>query len=222
MPVEKTIHLLSSGIDSPVAGYLLIQAGIEPIFLFFDANPYNTERTKQVAIKLASKLATIAGHSFKMYIAPHGGTMSAMKAAWTEAEQKYSCLFCKRIYYRIAVEIAKLDGAQAISTGEIIGEQASQTIDNMTLIQDAIGTFLIVRPLLTMDKQQVIDIARNIGTLEISNESKDPCQLAPKFPITHGRIETYKKIEEKIDVPALLQKVMYNLEIIDILPADIE
>lgn len=216
--MEKTIHLLSSGLDSPVAAYLLVKAGIEPVFLFFDANPYNTEKTKLTAIKLASKIAEYAKKPLTMFVAPHGNTMKVMQNTWDESELKYSCIFCKRIYYRIAVTLAKQLGAHAISTGEIISEQASQTIDNMALIQEAIGSFLVVRPLLTWNKVDVIAKAHEIGTYEISNQAKDPCLLVPKYPITHGRLERYKPIEEKLPIQNLMEKVMKNMEKIELKP----
>jgi tRNA uracil 4-sulfurtransferase len=212
------VHLLSAGIDSPVAGYLLVKSGFEPIFLTGDATPFATDITKNTAIAHARKIASYAGRPLKMFIAPTGPIYKAMQSMWNEAELKYTCLFCKRMLYRVGKEIAIRESAQAIATGEIIGEQASQTIDNLALIQEAIGSFLIIRPLLTWDKLDVMKLAREIGTLDISNSAKDPCKAVPRYPITHGKIGTYAAIEAKIDVPGLLKAIVAGLKAIKITP----
>ncbi|MEX2684066.1 MAG: hypothetical protein Q6373_021030 [Candidatus Sigynarchaeota archaeon] len=216
--MEKVVHLLSAGIDSPVAGYLLVKSGFEPIFLTSDAAPYATGITKNAAVAHARKIAAHAGHPLKIFIATTGPIYKAIHSAWNESELKYTCIFCKRMLYRIAKEVATREQAQAISTGEIIGEQASQTIDNLALIQQAVGSFLVIRPLLTWDKIDVIKLAREIGTLDISNNAKDPCKAVPRYPITHGKIETYAPIEAKVDVVGLLKAIMTRLQAIDITP----
>ncbi|NMC06297.1 MAG: hypothetical protein GYA24_13860 [Candidatus Lokiarchaeota archaeon] len=216
--MEKVVHLLSAGIDSPVAGYLLVKSGFEPIFLTGDATPFATEITKNTAIAHARKIASIAGRPFKMLAALTGPIYKAMQAAWGEAELKYTCIFCKRMLYRVAREVAIKENAQAISSGEIIGEQASQTIDNLALIQEAIGNFLVIRPLLTWDKIDVMKLAREIGTLDISSSAKDPCKAVPRYPITHGKIGTFASIEAKLDVPGLLKAIVSGLKVIDIEP----
>jgi thiamine biosynthesis protein ThiI len=216
--MEKVVHLLSAGIDSPVAGYLLVKSGFEPIFLTGDAQPYATDITKNTAIRHARKVASYAGRPLEMFVAPTGPIYKAMQTSWNESELKYTCIFCKRMLYRVAREIAIKEHAQAISSGEIIGEQASQTIDNLALIQQAIGSFLIIRPLLTWDKIDVMKLAREIGTLDISNSAKDPCKAVPRYPITHGKIDNYAAIEAKIDVPGLLKAIVAGLQPIGITP----
>lgn len=188
-----------------------MKSGIEPIFLTGDATPFATDLTTDTAIRLASKIATHAGKSLKMYIIPHGPNLQAIQVTWNQQELKYTCIFCKRMLYRVAKAIAIQEGAQAISTGEIIGEQASQTIDNMALIQESVGSFIVLRPLLTWDKIDVIKLAREIGTFEISNSVKDPCKAVPKYPMTHGKIENYTHIEAKIDIPSLIDDTMAGL-----------
>ncbi|MBN2153757.1 MAG: hypothetical protein JW839_20030 [Candidatus Lokiarchaeota archaeon] len=218
--MEKVVHLLSAGIDSPVAGYLLVKSGFEPIFLTGDAVPYATDVTRNAAIAHARKIATFAGRALKMLVAPTGPVYKAVQAAWSESELKYTCIFCKRMLYRVAREVASRERAQAISTGEIIGEQASQTIDNLALIQQAVGSFLVVRPLLTWDKAEVIKLAREIGTLDISTSAKDPCKAVPRYPITHGKIETFAPIESKVDVSGLLETIVAGLQPVDIDPEE--
>lgn len=210
--MDKTIHLLSSGLDSPVAACLLVKASIEPVFLFFDARPFNTLKTRETAIKLARKISGLAGKPLVMHVAPHGATLKAIQAAWSFRELKYTCIFCKRVYYMVAKALALREGAIAVSTGEIIGEQASQTIDNLALIQDAVGNFLVFRPLLCVDKVDVIAMAREFGTFDISSEAKDPCRAVPRYPMTHGKIDAYAPIEAKVDVQAIVARVLSELE----------
>lgn len=216
--MNKTIHLLSSGLDSPVAACLLVKAGIEPVFLFFDATPYNTAKTRDTAVKLARHVAGIAGRPLTMYIAPHGETIKAIQDTWSFKELKYTCVFCKRVYYMVARAIAGIEGACAISTGEIIGEQASQTIDNLALIQGAIGDFLVFRPLLCVDKVDVIAMARKFGTFDISSEAKDPCLAVPKYPMTHGQAPAFTVMEAKIDVRGIVARVVAACEKFQVSP----
>nr|MDO8116413.1 hypothetical protein [Candidatus Sigynarchaeota archaeon] len=219
--MDKTVHLLSSGLDSPVAGYLLVKAGIEPTFLFFDASPgFNTRKTRDTAVKLARVIARHAGKPLTMYIAFHEPNIRAIQKAWGPDELKYTCVFCKRLYYRVAKAIADINDIPAISSGEIIGEQASQTIDNLAVIQESIGSFLVIRPLLTTDKVDVIAMAREIGTFDISSEARDPCLAVPRYPMTHGNIDRVKEIEAKVDIKALVEYMLARLEKITVTPLE--
>ncbi len=219
--MDRTVHLLSSGLDSPVAAYLLVKAGIEPVFLFFDASPgFNTKKTRDAAVKIAGVVARHASRPLTMYVARHEQNIRAVNHVWNHDELKYTCVFCKRIYYRVAKAIADKHGIPAISTGEIIGEQASQTIDNLAVIQESIGSFLVIRPLLTTDKVDVIAMAREIGTFDISSAARDPCLAVPRYPITHGDIDHLKCLESKLDLDALVNDVLDHLEEITVLPLE--
>ncbi|MHA1371472.1 MAG: hypothetical protein ACTSRA_17365, partial [Promethearchaeota archaeon] len=129
-------------------------------------------------------------------------------------------IFCKRIYYSIAKILAEKEGAKAISTGEIIGEQASQTIDNLAVIQNSIGDFIVLRPLLCLDKELVIRHARDIGTYDISIMAKDPCKAAPKYPITRSLLGPYRNLESRLNIADEFYKIIENAEIFEVLPED--
>lgn len=207
--VEKTIHLLSSGLDSPVAAHALIDAGLEPVLLFFDAVPYNTEKTRDTAIKLGKKLSQLAGKPLDMYKCPHGPTIQAFQEIAEGSEIKYTCIFCKRMFYRVAKALAMELGVHAISSGEIIGEQASQTPENLALIQECLGDFLVLRPLLCMDKQAVIKLAHELGTYPISTEAaREECLAVPRYPSTRGNRERYFSIEDKLDIQDIVDRVL--------------
>ncbi|MHA1846048.1 MAG: hypothetical protein ACTSYS_08440 [Promethearchaeota archaeon] len=215
--MEKVVHLLSSGLDSPVAAYLLLTAGFYPEFIFFDAGSYNSKITRDITIKLARKLAEISRTSLKLHACPHEESISRFFSVTNEPEKKYTCIFCKRVYYRTAKLLAERLGANAISTGEIFGEQASQTLENLVLIQQSIGSFLVMRPLLCLDKQEIIDMGRTIGTYEISLEgARFGCKAVPRYPITRGELERYLEIEDRIDIDDLIQHNLRNADVIEI------
>jgi thiamine biosynthesis protein ThiI len=204
---KKVICLLSGGLDSPVACYTLIKKGFTPIFLYLDNNPFAGESTKQNTIDMARKLTEfLPNKEAKLYIVPQGFSMNMFLKKSLKTYVKYTCIFCKRMMYRIAEKIAKIEGGCAIATGEIIGEQASQTLDNLAILHQAIKSCVIFRPLIAWDKQEVVDKAKEIGTYDIADRQSAPCTLPPKKPVTRGRIEKILEIEAMIDIDALVQK----------------
>ena len=205
---KNVICLLSGGLDSPVACYTLIKKGFTPIFLYFDNNPYTGESTKQNTIDMARKLTEfiIPNKEAKLYIVPQGFTMNIFLKNSLKTSVKYTCIFCKRMMYRMAEKIARIEEGCAIATGEIIGEQASQTIDNLVILHQAIKSCVIFRPLIAWDKQEVVDKAKEIGTYDIAARQSAPCTLPPEKPVTRGRLEKILEIEAMIDIDALVQK----------------
>ncbi|MFX1466704.1 MAG: tRNA 4-thiouridine(8) synthase ThiI, partial [Promethearchaeota archaeon] len=165
---KNVVCLLSGGLDSPVACYTLIKMGFTPIFLYIDNNPYTCESTRQNTIDMARKLTEfIIPHQVaKLYIVPQGFAMSTFLKNSRKNSVRYTCIFCKRMMYRIAEKIAQVEGGCAIATGEILGEQASQTLDNLAILHQAIKSSVVFRPLIAWDKTEVVDKAREIGTYD--------------------------------------------------------
>ncbi len=217
---KNVICLLSGGLDSPVACYTLIKKGFTPIFLYFDNNPYTGESTKQNTIDMARKLTEfiIPNKEAKLYIVPQGFTMNIFLKNSLKTSVKYTCIFCKRMMYRIAEKIARIEEGCAIATGEIIGEQASQTIDNLVILHQAIKSCVIFRPLIAWDKQEVVDKAKEIGTYDIAARQSAPCALPPKKPVTKGRLEKILEIEAMIDIDALVQKSLNEKTVLKVSP----
>jgi len=207
---NKCILMISGGLDSPVAGYLMLKKGIEVIALHFDNRPFSTE----IPLEKAKKLLKILGEKFrkkiKLYIVPHGKNQAEFVR---NCNRKYTCILCRRIQYRIAEKIAKKEKAQFIVTGEALGQKASQTIRNIATIDSAIR-MPVVRPLIGLDKDEIIKIARIAGTYEISSLNVPCCTVVPMFPSTAARLEEIEFNEKRVDIKNLVKEAVKNSKII--------
>ena len=200
----KVVCLLSGGIDSPVACWLAMKRGcpITPIYL--DNAPLTDETTTERALDIARKLFEWSiGYPTKMYIVPHGKNLETFME---KAPRKLTCLLCKRMMYRIAERIADIERAEGIVTGEAIGEQASQTITNLRVLDEAAVNYPIFRPLLGFDKTETEELARKIGTFETSTRKAKGCTAAPIQPATRAKLQIVKKAEEKLDVEGMVRE----------------
>ncbi|MBW3013897.1 hypothetical protein KY335_01495 [Candidatus Woesearchaeota archaeon] len=170
----------------------------------FSNKPFTDEKPQQLAENLLKKIGVE-----KLYIADHGFSQADFLK---HAEHKYICIFCRRMMLRVAEKIAEKEGCDFLVTGENLGQVASQTLDNLSVTDSAIK-IRIVRPLLGMDKREIIDIATEIGTFEISKEPSICCNVVPKHPVTKCNIERIEEQEAKIDIKRLLDERMKNLKI---------
>ncbi len=208
----KVICLLSGGIDSPVAAWLMMRRGCQIALLYIDNTPFVDDAHIQRAKDIADKLSEYyLGDKLKLYIAKNGKGMSAFK----EINDKYTCLFCKRMMMRIASEIAKKENAEAIVDGSSLAQVASQTISNMSVINEAASIF-VLRPLIGMDKNGIIDFAKKIGTFDISVGKTSGCMAVPKHPATHSELKKMKFLESKININKIVEDSIRELEIIHI------
>jgi thiamine biosynthesis protein ThiI len=211
----KTVCLLSGGIDSPVACWLTMKRGSPTVPIYVDNTPYTDERTKQKAVDTAKKLREWStGHVNKIYIVPNGKNIKAIQE---KAPARFTCLLCKRLMYRIAERIAESEKALGIVTGEAIGEQASQTMHNLFAIDEAATCFPIHRPLLGFDKLETEAIAKKIGTFEISIMKAKGCSAAPSLPATQARLNAVKEAEANLDMTAMVEFALQNIQILELL-----
>ncbi|MFW9798959.1 MAG: tRNA sulfurtransferase [Candidatus Thorarchaeota archaeon] len=195
---SKVVCTISSGLDSPVASYKVMKRGCVPIFVHFDNTPFSDESNKELAIRQAKRLAEyVHGSEVKMYIVPHGDDLVEVLK---HGPRKLTCVLCRRNMYRLAQEIALREGADAIVTGEIIGEQASQTTQNLRAERDAICEIPILRPCIGDDKVEIEALARAIGTYEFASEAVSCCTLPPKYPTVRARPEDVQEAEKKMDM----------------------
>jgi len=202
----RVVSLISGGIDSPVAAYRMLQRGCRLIFVHFHSAPY-LDKTSQE--KVRQLVTALTRHQFqsRLYMVPFGEIQRQIVAA---VNRPLRVILYRRMMLRIAEGLARKEKAKALVTGESLGQVASQTLENMAVIQQA-AALPILRPLVGMDKQEIIDQARRIGTFEISSiPDQDCCQLfVPKHPATKARFDEVEDAESNYDPKEMLR---YGLE----------
>jgi len=183
----KVLSLLSSGIDSPVASHL-ISKHYEIIAIHFSHQPYITFKQEEVVKKLVKKLKIK-----KLITIPFG---IIQKEIIKDCNPRYRCIICRRLMFRIAEKIAEKYKCKFLVTGENLSQVASQVLPNLINTEKAIE-MTILRPLLCFDKQEIINIAREIETYEISIQSPGCCGVVPKFPTTNSKLDIISKQEKQ-------------------------
>lgn len=203
----KAVVLLSGGIDSPVAAYTMARAGAEIIALHMDGSPYYESNAR--VEKLISKLRELTGQSIPLFTAPHGA------ANLSEIEKtrvpNIRCVLCKRFMMRTAEALARLEGCEAIVMGDSLGQVASQTLSNMRAEQQAVH-IPIIRPLVGMDKQQIVDKAKEIGTYELSIRGAGPCGIVPAKPSVAATLGKILEAEAGMDVDGMVRKAIGGMK----------
>ncbi|MFB7301978.1 tRNA uracil 4-sulfurtransferase ThiI [Heyndrickxia sporothermodurans] len=207
----KAMLMLSGGIDSPVAGYLTMKRGVKVEAVHFYSPPFTSERAKQKAIDLAQKMAAYNGF-VKMHIVPF---TKIQEIIHKQIPEGYSMTATRRMMLRITDEIRRMNSGLAIVTGESLGQVASQTLESMIAINDVTAT-PILRPLISMDKLEIIDIAKQIDTFEISNLPYEDCCtiFTPPAPKTRPKLDKMQYFETKVDFESLIQEAVQNVETI--------
>jgi len=198
----RVVSLISGGIDSPVASYRMMQRGCRLIFVHFHSAPYQ-DKTSQEKVRELLKRLTRHQFNSRLFLIPFGEIQRQIVAA---VSRPLRVVLYRRMMLRIAEAIARREKAQALVTGESLGQVASQTLENMAVIQQA-ATLPILRPLVGMDKQEIIDQARRISTFDISSiPDQDCCQLfVPKHPATKAHFTDVEKDEASFDVKELVR-----------------
>jgi thiamine biosynthesis protein ThiI len=209
----KAVLLLSGGIDSPVAGWLTMKRGIIVEALHFYSYPYTSERAKEKVLDLA-RILTQYTDQINVHIVPFTKIQEAISANCYES---LWITIMRRFMFRIAEKIAEKRKALALVTGESLGQVASQTVESMYAINHVIHT-PVIRPLVTMDKEEIMDLARRIQTYDISIRPYEDCctVFLPKEPKTKPKIEVCEKEEAKLDIDNLVDDAVKNTEIIKI------
>lgn len=211
---SKTICLLSGGIDSPVACWLVMKRGCPITPVYFDIAPFTDEAATAKALDVARKLFEWSiGFPRKIYVVPHGKNLETFV---NKSPRKLMCILCKRMMYRIAERIAETEKAEGIITGESIGEQASQTLHNLRVLSEAVAKYPVHRPLLGFNKLETEELAKKIGTFEISIRKAEGCSAAPKRPATKARLENVKKAEEQLDIEGMVEESVRSTKIVTV------
>lgn len=209
----KGMMMLSGGIDSPVAGYLGMKRGVEMEMVHFFSPPYTSEQALAKAKELSGKLAAYSG-SVQFIQVPFTEIQETIKEKCPEG---YLMTIQRRMMLRLVVALAKQRGGLAIFNGESLGQVASQTMESMLAIND-VTTMPIIRPVVSMDKNEIIDIAKDIDTYDLSiMPFEDCCTIfAPPSPKTHPDLEKTRYFEKRFDVEGLLERSLAGVKITNI------
>jgi thiamine biosynthesis protein ThiI len=200
----KFVSLISSGIDSPVATYLFSKKVDEIILLHGDIRPFTDNREIENFKRLVNHLKKICDCSLKTYLIPHGNSLNSYRE---KCDIKFNCIFCKRMLLRYAEKIAEKEEADAIIMGDSLGQVASQTLQNILVIDNTVK-IPVLRPLIGFDKEDVVRIAKEIGTYELSIIPSDNCNAVPNKPATSAKLDKILKEEKKINIKKIIDEAI--------------
>lgn len=209
----KGVLLLSGGIDSPVAGYMMARRGLEITAVYYHSHPYTSERAKEKVIALAKQLAKFTGN-IKLYVVSF--TKIQMEIIEKCREDELTIIM-RRFMTKIGEKVAIKEGALAIITGESLGQVASQTLESMYVTNNDIN-MPVYRPLIAMDKVDIMDVSRRIGTYETSILPYEDCCtiFVAKHPKTRPRLIDIQESEKVLDKDGLMDEAISEAEIIEI------
>ncbi len=193
----RALTLISGGIDSPVASYVL--RDYEQMPVYFDNFPFAGDDTRERALDCMRVLG------FKhAYVLPHGQNLAEFAR---NCDRKFQCVLCRRMMFRTASELALKEGYDFLITGENLAQVASQTLQNIYTESSALKV-PIIRPLIGWDKEDIIAVAKEIGTYDISIRPAACCMIVPPKPATRARLKRIEEEEKKIDLQDLVNKTL--------------
>ena len=212
MPVGSNgvaVTLLSGGIDSPVSTYMIAKRGVRLIPVHFFSFPYTSQQAKDKVIELGRQLTAYCGR-MTMEVVPFTHIQEEIR---DKCPEEYFTLIMRRFMMRIAQHIAEANGAKAIVTGENLGQVASQTMEAMASTQ-AVTHLPVLQPLIGMDKEEIITIARKIGTFDTSILPYEDCctVFTPRHPRTRPQVSEVEAAESALDVETLVQEAIQDIE----------
>ena len=210
----KAMALLSGGIDSPVAAYMIAKRGVELEAVYFNAPPYTSERAKQKVIDLAKQVSQYSG-VLKLHIV---NFTDIQLCIYDNCPHDELTIIMKRYMYKVAEELAMKEDCQCIVTGESIGQVSSQTTQSLLVIDSAIDKIPVFRPCIGMDKQEIIDISEQIGTYETSILPYEDCCtiFVDKHPVTRPKLDQILESEKALTgkIEELYKKAMESVEVV--------
>lgn len=219
----KAVCLLSGGIDSPVAAQIAILSGFQPFLIHYHNFPFHSLGTLEKVVALSNKIAERNSDvPTSLIIIPHGKTQEIILNNLKGRNIRQTCIICRMQMFLKAERYAQEIGADVIITGEILGEQASQTLDNLPLVITKVG-IPVIRPLIGYNKEEVIQLSKKWGFYNSSILPGGCCSINPKYPETKGRLELIDEIIGRMSGPieATIQNELANLQTYS-LPIDFE
>ena len=213
MPVGtngKAMLLLSGGIDSPVAGYMMAKRGLILSAVHFYSYPYTSERARDKVVDLTRLLSRYAG-PIRLHLVPFTDIQMTI---YEQCPSKETTVIMRRLMMKIAQRIAEKEGARALITGEALGQVASQTLESLCVTNDAV-TMPVFRPLIGFDKDDIMDLSRKIGTYETSILPYEDCctVFVPKHPVTKPVLEDLRASEAKVDFSEMIEHAISDSEL---------
>lgn len=216
MPVGCNGHamlLISGGIDSPVAGYMIAKRGVRISAVHFFSYPYTSERARDKVVELTRILTSYTG-PITLYLVPF---TEIQLAIYEKCPQSETTVLMRRLMMRISERIAVDCGAQALITGESIGQVASQTIESLTVTNDAV-TLPVFRPLIGFDKEEIIDRAKQIGSFDTSILPFEDCctVFVPQHPVTKPKLEDIRRSETLVDFAPMVDRAIESADVLTV------
>lgn len=216
MPVGtngRATLLLSGGIDSPVAGWMIAKRGVQINAVHFHSYPYTSDRAKEKVLELA-RILSESCCGIRVHIVPFTHIQMEIHE---KCPEEYTTLIMRRFMMRIAERVAQKEHCEALITGESIGQVASQTMQALGTT-DSVVSMPVFRPLIGFDKSEIIDIARKIDTFETSSLPYEDCctVFTPRHPATHPKMEKILMGEEKLDTESLIQEALEGIELVTV------
>ncbi|MCH5286252.1 MAG: tRNA 4-thiouridine(8) synthase ThiI [Christensenellaceae bacterium] len=214
MPVGtngRATLLLSGGIDSPVAGWMIAKRGVQISAVHFHSYPYTSDRAKEKVLDLA-RILSESCCGVRVHVVPFTRIQMEIHE---KCPEEYTTLIMRRFMMRIAERVAKLEHAEALITGESIGQVASQTMAALGTT-DGVVSMPVFRPVIGFDKSEIVDVARKIGTFETSSLPYEDCctVFTPRHPATNPKMEKILEGESKLDMEGLIEEAMAGIEIV--------
>ena len=205
--------LLSGGIDSPVAGYMIAKRGVELECIHFFSYPYTSELAKDKVLELARRMTRYCGRMSVNVV----GFTEIQEAIRDHCPEEYFTIIMRRFMMRISERIARDHGCGCLVTGENLGQVASQTMQAMS-VTHAVAPLPVFHPLIGMDKEEIVTIARKIDTLETSILPYEDCctVFTPKHPKTKPKLAAVETVESRLDVEGLIERALQNTEIVKV------
>ena len=209
----KALLLLSGGIDSPVAGYLMSKRGLRLEAVHFHSYPYTSVQAKEKVVELANLISKYCGE-IKLHVVSF---TEIQEQIHKNCDEEYMITIMRRIMMRIAERICHENGLGAIVTGESLGQVASQTMQSMT-VTNSVVSLPVFRPVIAYDKEKIMSVAKNIGTYETSILPYEDCctVFLPKNPVIRPTIKRAEYLEKNLDIENLINEALANEEIIEI------